>query len=125
MSSIKFAAQKMVTSTSEITGFGIQIARHGIPSEPLYIGLTRDNFPSNPFNVSSYVFFDGIDASALPLADTSYWVHAQINLTNTISSPVYVIALTDADFNDTSFWAWETCSSVSSGENLMNIYGAV
>jgi hypothetical protein len=126
INSVECVAQKISSSTENITAFGIQIERHGTPSHPLVIGIVRgETPPENPFDTTTWESVGSILPSYLPSQDTFYWFHIEQQITNVITSPAWLIAITNADFNANAYWAWATCDNVPTGQSSMNIFGVI
>lgn len=91
-------------------GFEIIIARHGMPTEPLYIGIRDDiSYGLDPLT-GDYDFLAYIDASGLPNADTFYWVGSDYQIPGITANDAWTIILISAnDGGFDNYWMW-ACS---------------
>lgn len=91
-------------------GFEVIIARHGMPTEPLYIGIRDDTSNYLDPLTGDYDYLGYIDASGLPASDAFYWVGKEYQIPGITANDEWAIILISAnDGGFDNYWMW-ACS---------------
>lgn len=90
-------------------GFEVIIGRHGMPTEPLYIGVRADTSTILDPLTGTYQYLGYIEASDLPSGDTFYWVGSDqiISIIGTSTWSIILYSYNNGGTDD--FWMW-ACS---------------
>lgn len=115
----QFLGQTMENTNSPVTGFGLIIGRHGMPVDPLIIGLNMGGPPADPMSPDGWTNGYGvINAADIPTADEFYWLTAVLDTPiPTPTAHLFLAAVTNADYTADSYWSWAACEGIPSGFN--------
>ena len=102
-------AQPVVNDREPMTGFQAAIAKHGNPSNDLYIGIMYP-YDNDPFDGQNYMIAGSISTGAVPQADTFYWFGMDLSdypLDISSGPPALSIVLMSIDNpDDSDYWMW-------------------